>query len=75
MSESKPSVGRIVHLKVKEGAEPGQCVYKPMIITDVHGDTCVSGVVFDAFMPDKATARTSVMQGDVEGQWVWPARV
>ena len=73
-----PTVGRIVHL-----ARGNKSV--PMIITDVHSDTCVSGIVFDAFpgsnqpvqvatsrIEDKAVS--SECAGHTDGCWHWPER-
>jgi hypothetical protein len=66
-----PTVGRVVHVQM--AIADGALVPKPMIITDVHGPTSVSGVVFDAFNGGAQTL-TGVLQGTGEKQWSWPPR-
>lgn len=66
-----PSIGRIVHLKGKDG------ITIPMIVTEVHSETMVSGVAFqthDVGIPSDL-AKRSIEMGDAVGQWSWPPRV
>lgn len=75
--EQKPSVGRIVQVNVSDmtTTNPLQ-IWKPLIVTDVHSDQCVSGVIFDAFGAGQIGAHpmTSLMPGEGPHQWRWPPR-
>lgn len=71
----EPTVGRIVHYYADRDADP-----LPLLITHVHGDKCVSGVVSDAFGPSGSTyaARSveELTKKDYDGpRWEWPPRV
>lgn len=79
----KPTIGRIViynttekeRLHMKSNSEAGipqnSQLYLPAIIVAVWSDTCINiKVHIDGFGTD--LWRTSVSQGDGEGQWNWP---
>lgn len=72
----KPTVGRIVHYRLKEGKSKGEI--RPAIITRLWTDDCVQLTVFvdgsnDGY--DSLTIwETSVNRGDEVGYWNWPAR-
>ena len=72
----RPSVGRIVHYwyvnERRRTLEP-----LPLLITHVHEDDLVSGVVFDAMRPKSVnnTIRAGIGAGRIEGCWSWPERV
>lgn len=78
----KPSIGRTVHLWFPDRTDP-----LPLIITDVHSDEVVSGVVLSMFsfvaggriVYDGANCFASVEHRSVAGKssccWDWPTRV
>ena len=70
----KPSVGRIVHWYKDLSAENPL----PMLITHVHSDEVVSGIVSDAFGPSLPRQARSVEMNpstELHPRWEWPARV
>jgi hypothetical protein len=72
-TEPTPSVGRIVHYKTRGSADG---VFPPTnfaaIITGVKDDITVDLVTFG---PSGMRFETNVAQGDLGGEWNWPARV
>ena len=65
-----PSVGRIVHLVMRDGEDP-----LPAIITHVHGEDCVSVVALSAFGAERISAFTSLTRDARSNpRWDWPPR-
>lgn len=74
----KPTIGRVVIYKpTKEENEAASKMSGrntadklPAIITAVWGETCINAsVILDG---EGTQWKTSIQQGDLEGQWNWP---
>jgi hypothetical protein len=75
----KPSLGRIVLYKLREGASAGQ--ERPAMIVRVWTDDCVQLKVFLDEVNDhgsetfaSSATRAGAWAGDPEGTWRWPPR-
>lgn len=68
--KQKPSIGRIVHFNRKSG---DTVVQEPALIVAVHNDECVNLVAWNS--GGTQNTETSVLLGEGEGRWNWPARV
>jgi len=75
----KPTIGRIVHYRTTKddrtvlGNTGGwEASLLPAIITATHSDTCVNIQVFADGRQN--LWKTSVNEGDGEGQWSWPVK-
>ena len=66
--DTRPTIGRIVLVRAKSLAGD---VDKPLLITDVHSEVLISGVLFDAFGP-ASVQLSRVSPGGALGQWRWP---
>lgn len=73
-----PTKNRIVDFFVEDRANPGMVVSRPGIIVAVHSDTCVNLQVFTDGENDglnNVVHKTSVDEGTLAGQWMWPSKI